>query len=90
MSDLEKMREFIARDFASYAANGQTAAYWAGMSTAMAICDYMASVTAESNRTGRGKVSNVGRAMSNIAKACGDAIENERARLTARMPESTP
>lgn len=61
----------------TYVSPAERAAYRAGMSSAAAICDRIASDTKLAN-TSRGRVTNAGKALAAVATACGDEITSAR------------
>lgn len=78
---LEMMRREVAE---RYTSRETRAAYRAGMSTAAAMCDQKAFEVRRDNPGRRkGYASSVGEFGAGIAKACGDAIWDARAEISA-------
>lgn len=88
--DFAQIVEMAQREIReSYKDPGERSAYRAGMSTAAAICDALAKHAAESNTT-RGKITQAGKALHAMAKACGDAIWNVRKEISEAAGRGRP
>ena len=72
--------ECFARDVAIYQTESERAAYRAGMSTAAAICDHLATELGRDNQS-RGRLNQIGEAIVSAARTCGDRIWDWRAKI---------
>ena len=67
------MDDMVERELQIYRTPEQRIAYLAALGTAAGICDRIARRTQESNTT-RGRVTQIGQAMADVAERCGNEL----------------